>query len=212
VIEGIQAESGYTVGDKAFFNEIQKKCKEEGALLILDEIQSGIGRTGSFLYAHQAEIHPDILVLAKGLGGGMPIGAFMANTAIMQHISVNPILGHITTFGGHPVSCAASLATLRFIEKNIDYETILERETLFRTKLVHPKIQKITGRGFMLAVHLSSFEEVDFVCKKSFENGLIIDWFLYNQNALRLAPPLIMTHQQIEKSCDILLNILNQLN
>lgn len=211
VIEGIQAESGYTVGNSDFLKEIQKKCKAEGSLLILDEIQSGIGRTGSFLYAHQAEIEPDILVLAKGLGGGMPIGAFMAKKEVMKNISVNPILGHITTFGGHPVSCAAALATLQFIEKNIDYASIFEKEALFRSKLVHPKIHKITGRGFMLAVHLSSFEEVDYVCKKSFEKGLIIDWFLYNQSALRLAPPLILTNKQIEKSCEILLQVLDTL-
>lgn len=211
VLEGIQAESGYSPATSEFLKEIQSRCQKNGVLLILDEIQSGIGRTGSFLYAHQADIKPDILCLAKGLGGGMPIGCFMAKDVLMKKISVNPILGHITTFGGHPVSCAAALATLNFIDKKIEYEAVKQKEQLFQKHLIHPKIKKITGKGLMLAVHLSSFEEVDFVCKEAFKNGLIIDWFLYNQNALRLSPPLIISEKQILKTCDIILSILNKL-
>jgi acetylornithine/succinyldiaminopimelate/putrescine aminotransferase len=211
VIEGIQAESGYLPASSEFLKEIQNVCKKNGVLLVLDEIQSGIGRTGSFIYAHQADIKPDILCLAKGLGGGMPLGCFMANDELMKKISTNPILGHITTFGGHPVSCAAALATLKFIDKRINYQELVHKEQLFRSKLIHPKIKIITGKGLMMAIHLSSFEEVDFVCREAFNNGLIIDWFLYNQNALRLSPPLIINEKQILKTCDILISVLNKL-
>lgn len=208
-VEIVQSESGYTVGETAFLETLAKKCKAAGALLIVDEIQTGMGRTGKLFAFEQTAIVPDILLLAKGLGGGMPISAFISSPKIMRCLSHNPILGHITTFGGHPVSCAAASATLDYILNENLLASISEKERLFRELLVHPKISGISGKGLMLAVQLPSFEEVERTMKRCIERGLIIDWFLYNTTALRISPPLIITEKQIRKVSAILLEALD---
>ena len=149
-------------------------------------------------------IEPDILLLAKGLGGGMPIGCFIAKKEIMMSLSESPVLGHLTTFGGHPVSCAAAIATVEEIIAKKMMDSISRKEKLFRKLLIHPKIETITGKGLMLAIHLSDEKLVQDVIIKCFEGGLLIDWFLFNSKALRIAPPLIITEGEIKKVCKII--------
>jgi acetylornithine/N-succinyldiaminopimelate aminotransferase len=200
-IEPIQAEKGYIPSNQEFLQALRLKCDQTGTLLVFDEIQSGIGRTGKlFAYEHYG-IVPDVLLTAKALGGGMPIGAFISSKEIMSSLTDNPILGHITTFGGHPVSCAAGNAALKWLTKSKLMDEVAKKEALFRKLLVHPKIKRISGKGLMLAVQLESFEEVERTMKRCLERGVIIDWFLYNLECLRIAPPLIITEEQIEGIC-----------
>ena len=208
-VEIIQSEAGYIEGDIEFLNALKKRCTETGALLVVDEIQTGIGRSGTLFAFEQYGIEPDILLLAKGLGGGMPIGCFMANKNIMQALSDNPVLGHLTTFGGHPVSCAAAIATLEEIVSKKMMDSISKKEHLFRKHLVHPKIKTITGKGLMLGVHLGDEKLVQKVISQCFENGLLLDWFLFNDKALRIAPPLIITEGEIIKVCKIIQSALS---
>jgi len=203
-IEIIQSEAGYISGEIDFLKTIKKRCIETGALLVVDEIQTGIGRTGTMFAFEQFGIIPDILLSAKGLGGGMPIGCFIANKKVMQSLSDNPVLGHLTTFGGHPVSCAAAVATLEEIVSKKLMNSVLRKEMLFRKYLKHPKIEQITGKGLMLAVHLGDEKLVQQVIVKCFEKGLLIDWFLFNDKALRIAPPLIINDGEIKKVCEII--------
>lgn len=208
-IEPVQAEKGYVPATQEFISALRQKCDQTGALLIFDEIQTGIGRTGKlFAYEHYGVV-PDILTSAKALGGGMPLSVFISSKEIMNSLSDHPILGHITTFGGHPVSCAAGNATIKFLTQSQLMEEVSAKETLFRTLLVHSKIKSISGMGLMLAVQLDSFEEVERVMKRCIERGLIIDWFLYNLQALRISPPLTITHNEIKKVCSILLEALD---
>lgn len=209
IIEPIQAESGYNASEKEFLELLRAKCSEHGSLLVFDEIQSGMGRTGKMFAWEHYGIVPDIMTLAKGLGGGMPISCFISSKEIMHSLSDHPILGHITTFGGHPVSCAAGHATIKEILKKDLMADIPEKEALFRKLLQHPLISHISGKGLMLGIHLDSFERVTNVINYSYEHGLIIDWFLYNTNALRIAPPLITTKEDIEHICDILIKALD---
>jgi acetylornithine/succinyldiaminopimelate/putrescine aminotransferase len=162
-----------------------------------------------FAFEHFA-IVPDILLLAKGIGGGMPIGAFIANQATMSVITENPILGHITTFGGHPVSCAAGLATLNILLEEQMMDDVKSKELLFRERLRHPLIREIRGSGLMLAIQLTNFHEVELVSKIATENGVIIDWFLHCDTALRLAPPLVITDEEIEAACSVILSALDE--
>lgn len=208
-IEPIQAESGYNPATIAFLKAARKKCTEHSALLVFDEIQSGYGRTGSLFAFQDLGVQPDILCMAKGMGGGMPIGAFASSHAIMDSLKDNPILGHITTFGGHPVSCAAAIATLDFIIEENLCESVNEKEKLIREKLKHPKILKITGKGLMLAIHLSSYEEVTTTIERCFNQGLIIDWFLYANNALRISPPLTIRSDELDAVCSTILKSLD---
>lgn len=208
-IEPIQAEKGYVPASQEFLNGLRKKCNETGTLLVFDEIQTGVGRTGKLYAFEHYNVIPDILLSAKALGGGMPIGVFISSQAIMASLSDNPILGHITTFGGHPVSCAAGNAALKFLTKSNLMREVAEKEALFRELLVHPKINRISGKGLMLAVQLDSFEEVERTMKRCIERGVIIDWFLYNLECLRISPPLIMTEDQIKDVCGVLLEALD---
>lgn len=209
VIEVIGGESGVRVPEKSYFAALRQKCTENGALLILDEIQTGFGRTGSFWAFEQFGIYPDILLSAKGMGGGMPIGAFMASHQIMKVLKTNPILGHITTFGGHPVSCASSLAALRVTQdENLAQEAIAKGE-LFKTLLIHPKIKEVRGKGLMLAAEMESFEKLKDTIDKCIEKGVVTDWFLFCDNSMRIAPPLIITETQIREACAIILEVLN---
>jgi acetylornithine/N-succinyldiaminopimelate aminotransferase len=203
-IEPIQSEKGYIPVTQLFLNALRTKCNETGTLLVFDEIQSGIGRTGKLYAFEHYNVVPDILLSAKALGGGMPIGVFISSKKIMDSLSDNPILGHITTFGGHPVSCAAGNAALKFLTKSSLMNEVAEKEALFRELLVHPKIKGISGKGLMLAVQLDSFEEVERTMKRCIERGVIIDWFLYNLECLRISPPLIITKKQIREVCEVL--------
>jgi acetylornithine/succinyldiaminopimelate/putrescine aminotransferase len=209
IIEPIQGEAGIRIPDKKFLQALAKRCKETHTLLILDEIQSGFGRTGKFWAFEHFDIVPDILVCAKGMGGGMPIGAFISSKEIMTVLTHNPVLGHITTFGGHPVSCAASMATLDIINSPSFLHDIGKKEQLFHQLLKHPKIKELRGQGLFMALQLDSYSEVKKVIDKCLEKGLLIDWFLYCSDALRLAPPLIIDEAQIKDACEILINALN---
>ena len=205
IIESVQGEAGVRLGDPSFYQALRKKCSEVGALLICDEIQTGFGRTGKFWGFEHHDIIPDIVVSAKGMGGGMPIGAFIASKEIMGVLKSAPILGHITTFGGHPVSCAASLACLNTIIDQKLIDLVEQKATLIRQRLQHPLIKTIRGKGLMLAVEFESFEVVKPIIDKAIELGVVTDWFLFCDNSMRIAPPLIITEEEINHSCDIIL-------
>ncbi|MGX5688189.1 aspartate aminotransferase family protein [Arcticibacter tournemirensis] len=204
IVESIQGEAGVRVPENAYMQALRKRCDETGALLIMDEIQTGFGRTGKLFAFEHFGIHPDILLLAKGIGGGMPIGAFIASREIMDCLKDNPILGHITTFGGHPVSCAAGLATLNTIlEENMVAE-VDKKGALFRSLLSKPPIREVRGMGLMLCIQLDTFAQVEAVSKKCLEEGIIVDWFLHCDTALRIAPPLTITEPEIREACKII--------
>jgi len=210
VVEPVQGEAGYLPADKDFLTAIRKKCDETGTLLILDEIQTGMGRTGTLFAFQDYGIVPDILCLAKAFGGGMPLGAFVANREIMIKLSHDPILGHISTFGGHPLSCAAALENLKMLHTSNLIDSVQDKSALFIKSLEgHDIVQHISGKGLMLAVHLPSEEIVQNVIAHALDNGLITDWFLYDTRALRIAPPLTITEQEIKRACKILLKALD---
>ncbi|MDX1903741.1 MAG: aspartate aminotransferase family protein [Thermonemataceae bacterium] len=205
VIETIQGEAGVQIAEKSYFQALRKKCTETGALLILDEIQAGFGRTGKLWAFEHFGIEPDILVLAKAMGGGMPIGAFIASKNIMQSFSHNPILGHITTFGGHPLSSAAALATLEVLTEGKIIEEVAYKAELFRNLLKHPKIITIRNMGLMMAVEFESFGTLKPIIDKAIALGVITDWFLFCDNAMRIAPPLSITEEEIQEACRLIL-------
>jgi len=205
IVETIQGEAGIKVACKEYFQTLRRKCDETGTLLILDEIQAGFGRTGKFWAFEHFGIEPDILVCAKGMGGGMPIGAFIANQDIMGVFKNNPLLGHISTFGGHPVSAAASLATIQVIYDENLLEEVEEKAYLFKKLLVHPKIKSIRNKGLMMAVEFESFEVLKPIIDRAIERGVITDWFLFCDDSMRIAPPLVITLEEIEKACSIIL-------
>ncbi|PJJ84172.1 acetylornithine/succinyldiaminopimelate/putrescine aminotransferase [Mucilaginibacter auburnensis] len=209
IIETIQGEAGIQVPDFAYMQALRKRCTETGALLILDEIQAAFGRTGKLFAFEHFDIVPDILLLAKALGGGMPIGAFVSSNEIMGALKENPILGHITTFGGHPVCCAAGLAALEVLLEEELVAGVAEKEALIRSLLVHPAIRQIRGKGLMLAVELENFDLNKKIIDRCIDNGVITDWFLHCSNAMRLAPPLIITATQIEEACNIIIEAIN---
>jgi acetylornithine/succinyldiaminopimelate/putrescine aminotransferase len=209
-IEIVGGEAGIKTASKAYFKALRARCTEVGCLLILDEIQTGFGRTGTFWAFQAMDIVPDVLLSAKGMGGGMPIGAFIANESLMQTLSYAPVLGHITTFGGHPVSCAASLATLNFIQKNQLLDKIEEKHQLFKELLRHPIIKEFRGVGLMIAVEMQDFKTVKAVIDECILNGLITDWFLFCDNSLRIAPPLVITNEEIKMACNILLQAMDK--
>jgi acetylornithine/N-succinyldiaminopimelate aminotransferase len=205
IVETVQGEAGIRVPDVNYMQAIRAKCTETGTLLILDEIQAAFGRTGKLFGFEHFGIVPDILLLAKALGGGMPVGAFAASHTIMSALKENPILGHITTFGGHPVCCAAGLAALEVLLDEKLCDQVAEKEALIRSLLVHPSIKQIRGKGLMLAAELESFDLNKKIIDRCIENGVIVDWFLHCSNAMRIAPPLIITHDEIRKACTVIL-------
>ncbi len=211
IIEIVAGEAGIRSATKEYFQALRKRCTETGSLLIIDEIQSGFGRTGTFWAFQATDIIPDIVLTAKGMGGGMPIGAFLANYEVMKTLSFEPVLGHITTFGGHPVSCAASLATLHFILDEQLMDSIPAKNMLFKSLLQHPIIQEVRGIGFMLAVEMKDFKTVKAVIDECILNGLITDWFLFCDNSLRIAPPLTITEEEIKIACNILLQAMDKI-
>jgi acetylornithine/N-succinyldiaminopimelate aminotransferase len=209
IVETIQGEAGIRVPDIAYMQALRTKCNETGALLILDEIQAAFGRSGKLFAFEHFGIVPDILLLAKALGGGMPVGAFIASNQIMSALKENPILGHITTFGGHPVCCAAGLAALEVLLDEKLHEQVAEKEALIRKLLVHPSIKEIRGKGLMLAVELESFELNKNIIDRCIANGVIVDWFLHCSNSMRIAPPLIITNSELKKACEVILEAMD---
>ena len=207
VMEVVGAEAGVRVPDAGYLRAVRARCTEVGALLVFDEIQTGFGRTGTFWGFEGVDgvVVPDILLCAKGMGGGMPIGAFISSAEIMSVFRNNPILGHITTFGGHPVSCAASLATLQVIQQEKLYAQAEEKGQLFRQLLVHPAIRSIRGKGLLLAVEFDSFAVLKPIIDRAIQLGVITDWFLFCDNSMRIAPPLIITDAQIREACSVIL-------
>lgn len=210
VVEVVQAESGYKVVPGAFLQALQARCHEMGALLIVDEIQTGFGRTGH-LFAHQgAGIVPDILCLGKALGGGMPLGAFIASHARMQHLAKNPMLGHLTTFGGHPVSCAAGLAAFTVLQNSGWIQAVAQKEAYLRAALGPLSTTgELSGRGLLLALPLESFDRVLSAQKDLISAGLLTDWFLFEQKALRLAPPLSISMPELKQAVTFIQNALH---
>jgi acetylornithine/succinyldiaminopimelate/putrescine aminotransferase len=203
-IETVQGEAGVRIPTDGFLSALRERCTETGALLVLDEIQCGFGRTGSMFAFGQTGIVPDVLTLAKGMGGGMPIGAFVADRALMHTLSRDPILGHITTFGGHPVSCAAASATIDVLLEEELLAKVPAKEQLFRELLTHPRIREVRGRGLMLAVQLDSFAQLTSVIDAAIANGVVTDWFLFCNDAMRIAPPLTITEEEIREACRVI--------
>ncbi len=209
VIETIQGEAGIRVACTTYFQALRARCTEVGALLILDEIQAGFGRTGTFWAFEQFDIVPDILVCAKGMGGGMPIGAFIANKEVMGVFKSNPLLGHITTFGGHPVSAAASLATLRVLQEEQLIAEVGEKAKLFRSLLIHPQIKAIRNQGLMMALEFESFEVLKPIIDRAIQLGVITDWFLFCDDSMRIAPPLTISLDEIREACALILQAID---
>lgn len=211
IMETVQAESGVHPPHADYLQQVRRRCDEVGALLILDEIQVGYGRTGTLFAFEQYGIVPDVLLLAKAMGGGMPIGAFVASRELMWHFTHNPVLGHITTFGGHPVTCAAALANLQSMLDTRIYQDAPRKAELFRTQLAaHPAVRAIRHAGLIMAVELGPFRVVKAVIDRCIELGLITDWFLFNDRCLRIAPPLIITDAEIQQACAILLQAMDE--
>jgi acetylornithine/N-succinyldiaminopimelate aminotransferase len=211
VVETIQAERGVKLANLEYLQAVRQKCTEHCALLIFDEIQTGMGRTGSLFSFQQYDVIPDVLVLGKALGGGMPMGAFLASRPIMNTLSDNPILGHITTFGGHPVACAAGHAAFNVLLEEKLMNTVSSKSELFKQLLIHPKIKQVHGMGLLLAVELDSFDIVNACIQQMLDQNLFADWFLYAPHCLRICPPLTITNQEIELACTSILQILDKL-
>ena len=211
VLETIQGGGGFILPTADYLLAVKKRCEEVGALFILDEIQPGIGRTGKLFAFEHYGVTPDILVIGKGLGGGMPIGAFCSSAQNMEQLTHSPSLGHITTFGGNPVIAAAGLATLKTIINKKIMAEIDAKEALFRELLVHPKIKQINGRGLMLAPILENPEQVSKVVFSCMEKGLILFFLLWEKKGIRLSPPLNISKREIQKGCKILLEALEEL-
>lgn len=209
LLETIQGEAGIRVPDAAYMQALRERCTQTGTLLILDEIQVAMGRTGKLFAFEHFNIVPDILVMAKALGGGMPIGAFISSAHIMASFKENPILGHITTFGGHPVCCAAGLAGLEVLLDEKLVEQVVQKENLMRELLVHPAIRQIRGKGLLMAIELESFEFNKKVIDRCIENGIITDWFLHCSNSMRIAPPLVISPDEIRKACAVIIEALD---
>jgi len=206
IMETVRAEIGVMRPSNDYLKKVRERCDEVGALLILDEIQVGCGRTGSLFAFEQYGIVPDILLLAKAFGGGMPLGAFVASKNIMDSFTNNPFLGHITTFGGHPVCCAAGLASLKVLtEQKEIINNVKSKAKLFKEQLKHEAILEVRNAGLLMAVQLASFDQVLGVIHECLSNGLVTDWFLFNAEAVRIAPPLTITEDEILKACTILL-------
>ena len=210
IMETIQGAAGFLVPDDDYLKKLKQRCEEVGALLILDEIQPGFGRTGKLFAFEHYGIVPDILVMGKGMGGGVPVGAFMSSREIMESLSHSPKLGHITTFGGNPLIAASSFATLKEVLESGLMDEVAAKEKLFRELLVHPKIQQVNGRGLMLAVNLGTPEYTLSVAKKCMERGLIVFWQLYRNEYLRISPPLTISFDEIREGCSIILQVLNE--
>ncbi|HVU56296.1 MAG TPA: aspartate aminotransferase family protein [Puia sp.] len=206
IAETVQAERGVYVPRKEWMQALRRRCDETGALLILDEIQAGFGRTGRLWGFEQYDIVPDILLLGKALGGGMPLGAFVADREKMWALTGAPVLGHITTFGGHPVSCAAGMAGLQVLLEEDWMGRVSKKEVLFRELLVHPGIKAVRSCGLLMGVEFESYEVNKGIIDRCIEKGLLTDWFLFAPQCMRIAPPLLITEEEIKRACGIILS------
>lgn len=211
VAETIQAEAGVLVPQNGWLKALRNRCNETGTLLVLDEIQCAFGRNGTLFAFEQFDVIPDILLLGKALGGGMPLGAFVADKKIMDSLTHNPVLGHINTFGGHPVSCAAGLAAFNILINEKLMGGIKEKEQLFLSLLKHPSIKAVRSSGLMMAVEFDSFETNKKIIDLLIEQGVFTDWFLFASNCLRIVPPLTISSNEIKTACTILTSILDRL-
>lgn len=211
LIEPIQGEGGIILPIKGYLQKLRQKCDDVGALLIFDEIQTGFGRTGSLFAFQYFDVVPDVFTIAKAMGGGLPIGAFVSSQEIMSVFKSNPTLGHITTFGGHPVSCAAALASLSTLLDEKIIESIPEKEKLFRALLIHDKIKEIRGIGLFFAVDLGDSELVQRLIQKLLKGGIVVDWFLFDSKSIRIAPPLIISKEQINTACNKIIKALDSI-
>ena len=211
ILETIQGGAGFIQPHNDFLKKVRQRCTEVGAIMILDEIQPGFGRTGKLFGFQNYDVVPDIVVMGKGMGGGMPVGAFTASSAMMDLLSTNPKLGHITTFGGHPVIASACLATLQEITETNLMAEALEKEKLFRTLLVHPLIHEIRGRGLMLAAMTKSADLTNEVILKCQDKGLILFWLLFEGCAIRITPPLTISEEEIREGCSIMLEVMDEM-
>lgn len=208
IAETVQAEAGILSPQNGWLKALQNRCKQVGTLFILDEIQAGFGRTGKLWGFEHFSVVPDVLLLGKALGGGLPLGAFIADKNLMNHLSDNPVLGHITTFGGHPLCCAAGLAAFTALIEEKMFDDVAEKERLFKSLLHHPKIRSINSFGLWMAIEFENFEQCKRVIDYCIERGVLTDWFLFNAHSLRISPPLIISKEQIEASCKIILEAL----
>jgi len=210
IIDPVQAESGVTIPSVEYIQELRQICSRHQALLILDEAQTAFGRCGSMFTFEQYGIVPDILLLAKAFGGGMPLGAFIADRKIMQELTDHPVLGHITTFGGHPVSCAAGLAALRVLQDEKLIAQVEAKGKLFETILIHPRIKSIRRKGLMIAIEFDTAGENKKIIDRCIGLGVMTDWFLFAPHCMRIGPPLIITEEEIRQACEIILKAINQ--
>lgn len=210
VAETIQAEAGVLPPTNGWLKALRDRCTFVGAMLVLDEIQCAFGRNGSLWAFEQFDVVPDILLLGKALGGGMPLGAFIADKKMMDTLSYNPVLGHINTFGGHPVSCAAGLAAFNALLEENMVASVKAKEVLFRKLLQHPLIHCINSVGLMMAVHFDRYETNKKIIDACISKGVFTDWFLFAANALRIVPPLTISEKEIEAACNIILEVLEK--
>lgn len=212
LIEPLQGEAGVVLPDKEFMRILRERCTQKGAMLIFDEVQTGFGRTGTFWGQEHTGVIPDIMTIAKGMGGGMPIGAFISSSEIMNCLTHHPVLGHITTFGGHPVCCAASLACIETIQEENLLESISEKEALFKSLLQHSEIVELRGTGLFLCIEFKNTAINFSVIEECVKEGVITDWFLFNDKCLRIAPPLIISKAEIEQACKVILKAIETVN
>ena len=210
LLETIQGGAGFIQPENDFLKKVRQRCDEVGAMMILDEIQPGFGRTGKLFGFQNYDVVPDIVVMGKGMGGGMPVGAFTASSSMMDLLSHNPKLGHITTFGGHPVIAAACLATLKEITETTLMSDALAKEKLFRSLLVHPLIEEVRGKGLMLAAMTKSADITNEVILKCQDRGLILFWLLFEACAIRITPPLTISEDEIREGCAILVEVMDE--
>ncbi|HEU0228537.1 MAG TPA: aspartate aminotransferase family protein [Arachidicoccus soli] len=210
IMETVQAEAGIIRPKKDWIKKIREKCNSTGTLLILDEIQAGFGRTGSLWAFEQFDIVPDILLLGKALGGGMPLGAFIADRNIMNTLTFNPVLGHISTFAGHPISCAAGKAALNVLLEGEFIEEIKPKEEILKQILIHPKIKMLTTAGLWACIRFDSFETNKKVIDRCIKNGLIADWFLFAPEGLRVGPPLIISNEELKRACETIIQSIDE--
>lgn len=211
LLETIQGGAGFIEPHNDFLKKVRARCTEVGAMMILDEIQPGFGRTGKLFGFQNYDIVPDIVAMGKGMGGGMPVGAFTASSEMMDLLTENPKLGHITTFGGHPVIAAACLATLKELTETNLMQEALEKEKLFRSLLVHPLIQEVRGKGLMLAAMTADAEITNEVILKCQDKGLILFWLLFEGCAIRITPPLTISKEEIREGCAIILEVMDEI-
>ena len=211
LLETIQGGAGFIMPQNDYLKKVKERCEAVGALLILDEIQPGFGRTGKLFGFQHYDVVPDILVMGKGMGGGLPIGAFSSSAAHMHHLTENPKLGHITTFGGNAIIASAALATLRTLKEEELIEAVAEKEKLFRSLLKHPRIKQINGTGLMLAPIFETEEITNVVVLKSMEKGLLLFWLLWEKKAIRISPPLTISLDEIKSGCTIITEVLDSI-